>query len=419
MEMMSDDAKAILLICGRFKVDAEAEPLNLSEYNEVVRWLVASKLRPSDLFVPEHVIALSKATELPQRRLQTLLRRGVQLGFAVEGWQQSGLWVICRSDVEYPARLKKHLKDKAPPLLFGAGDRKLLAGGGLAIVGSRNVDTVGEDFTRDVADWCSRKGMTVVSGGARGVDSIAMSAALDAGGMVIGILADSLLGRSVSRDARYALSDGRLLLISPFHPESGFSVGNAMGRNKLIYAMADYALVISADHKKGGTWEGAVEELKRNPRRRVFVRISDDVPLGNRKLLELGAVEFSTFSHLDEPEVLFNSQPAALPPEPDEELPLFASKNGHRIAIRESGSAYCSKQANDVHVSLPDSSTIYAAVLPLLLAALKRPQSMSQLVEKLGETKGTLTRWIERAIAEKKVCKLKRPVRYSVEKKEA
>ncbi len=296
MNTMSEDAKVILLLCGRFGGQSGAEPLESRDYNHVVRWLLGRKLRPADLLGFEHTPALAKGTGIPETRLAALLQRGVKLGFAVEKWSQSGIWVLCRSDPDYPARFKSHLKEKAPPVLFGTGERSLLAGGGLAIVGSRTVDAEGDAFTREVAAWCARGGLPVVSGGARGVDQIAMAGALEAGGTVVGVLADTLLKRSVSRDARSALADGRLLLLSPYHPEAGFNVGNAMGRNKLIYALADYGLVVSADHNKGGTWAGATEELKRTPSRPVFVRLTGTLPPGNRKLLELGAAPFPATS---------------------------------------------------------------------------------------------------------------------------
>ena len=65
-----------------------------------------------------------------------------------------------------------------------------------------------------------------------------------------------------------------------------------MGRNKLIYALADFSLVVSAEHKKGGTWAGAEEELKRENHIKVFVRTGINIPQGNNKLLELGAIEW-------------------------------------------------------------------------------------------------------------------------------
>lgn len=287
---LTDDTKAILLLCGVFGKERSSQPLKQAEYSLLVRWLLDAGLRPRDLLHNEHIAEASDASGIERDRLASLIERGGSLGFAIEEWQRSGIWVISRSDAEYPARFKKHLKEKAPPLLYGAGEQGLLKGGGVAIVGSRNVDSPGEAFTRKVAERCALNQLPVVSGGARGVDQISMSAALEAGGVTIGILADNLLRKSVERSARYAISEERLLLISPYHPGARFTVGTAMGRNKLIYAMADYGLVVSAEHKKGGTWAGAEEELKRGGARPVFVRIDEQAPAGNKKLLPLGAL---------------------------------------------------------------------------------------------------------------------------------
>ena len=289
---LTDDTKAIILLCGVLGKNRSVNPLTQADYNALVHWLISEKMRPKNLLQHENVGSAAMGSGLDQERLKTLLGRGVQLGFSVEEWQRNGIWIISRSDQDYPARYKKHLKDKAPPLLFGVGDRSLLQGGGVAVVGSRNVDADGEAFTRKTAELCAYNRMSVVSGGARGVDQIAMTAALDAGGITIGVLAENLLKKSLERNARNAISEGRLLLISPYHPNARFTVGTAMGRNKLIYAMADYGLVVSADYKKGGTWAGATEELKRKNSLTVFVRSSANAPLGNKKMLDLGALNW-------------------------------------------------------------------------------------------------------------------------------
>ncbi len=61
----------------------------------------------------------------------------------------------------------------------------------------------------------------------------------------------------------------------------GFSVGAAMGRNKIIYGASDYSVVVSSDYQKGGTWAGAVETLTAGwcP---VFVRSGTSVGPGNK-----------------------------------------------------------------------------------------------------------------------------------------
>ena len=82
------------------------------------------------------------------------------------------------------------------------------------------------------------------------------------------------------------------MLISPYNPDARFKVGNAMARNKYIYALADFALVVASKYHKGGTWTGAREELKRESARAVFVRDEDSVPDGNKALKKMGALPF-------------------------------------------------------------------------------------------------------------------------------
>lgn len=421
MNGMSDDAKAILLLCGRLEQNGDAEPLQPTEYNRLVRWLMGEGMRPSDLLDSGKIPPAAAGAELEEARLTTLLKRGVQLGFAVENWSRSNIWVICRSDPEYPERYRSHLKDKAPPILFGVGDQALLRGGGLAIVGSRNLDEASEIFTGKVAEWCARKGMPVVSGGARGVDQIAMKSALDAGGSVVGVLADSLLKKSVSRDVRRPIADGCLLLISPYHPEAGFTVGTAMARNKLIYAMADYGLVVQSDFKKGGTWAGATEELKRKPNGRpVLVATEGKTPKGNTELLKLGAVPFPPVDLDAEPTESIEDAVARQPaiPSAAPELPGFdiAPRTSEgSAAVREPREPYGnpSPPEEQVENSAPTvPATVYEAVLPLLLSATETPVTVETLAEKLDVAKGQLQKWLKKAVEDNQLKKLKKPARY-------
>jgi predicted Rossmann fold nucleotide-binding protein DprA/Smf involved in DNA uptake len=161
----------------------------------------------------------------------------------------------------------------------------------VAIVGSREVS----DAVRCAAEFggraCAACGLVVYSGGARGVDGLAMSAAKDSGGRAVGILADSLEKAIRAPGVREALENGSITLLTPYAPKAGFTVGAAMARNKLIYALADYALVVGSDAEKGGTWAGATEALKQRwvP---VFACAGPDLPEGNRRLLQRGALPF-------------------------------------------------------------------------------------------------------------------------------
>lgn len=287
---LTEDTKVILLLCGSFGREPDEKPLSTTEYAALVRWLMGKNLHPGALLQTAHLDEAAAGSGIDERRLAVRLARGMQLGFAVEEWQRVGIWIVSQSDPDYPARYKKHLQDKAPPLLYGVGDPALVAGGGLAIVGSRNVDADGAAFSRHVAGLCAANCIPVISGGARGVDQTAMTAALEANGVVIGVLPDNLLRKSLERSARKAIFHGNLLLISPYPPEAPFTAAAAMGRNRLIYTLADYSLVVSAEYQKGGSWAGAEQALKRKNSLPVFVRTGPCVPPGNLPLLDLGAI---------------------------------------------------------------------------------------------------------------------------------
>jgi predicted Rossmann fold nucleotide-binding protein DprA/Smf involved in DNA uptake len=116
-----------------------------------------------------------------------------------------------------------------------------------------------------------------------------MDGALQADGIALGALADSLEATVKKPDVRQFIEEGRLTLVTCYAPDAGFSVGAAMGRNKVIYGLSEYAVVVSSEHQTGGTWAGAVEALKGRwcP---VFVRNGDAVPKGNLELIKLAGV---------------------------------------------------------------------------------------------------------------------------------
>jgi predicted Rossmann fold nucleotide-binding protein DprA/Smf involved in DNA uptake len=169
------------------------------------------------------------------------------------------------------------------------------------IVGSRSVDEAGARVAADVARHAVGQGFGVVSGGAKGVDRLAMNAAIEAGGSVVGVLADSLSRAARDADTRRAITDGRLCLCTPYKPSGGFSAASAMGRNKIIYALSDATLVVAADDGTGGTWAGAGEAL-RHDYSPVLVWSGDGSGDGNRKLVELGAGPVTSLEELVVPE---------------------------------------------------------------------------------------------------------------------
>ena len=291
---LSSNTQAILLltaplIAGRGR--PSVNPLGAGEYRRLVRRLRELQRQPADLLDPgAREIVNECRIELDSERLERLLGRGFLLSQAIERWRTRAIWVLSRADADYPRRLKQRLGEDAPPVLYGCGDAAILSAGGLAVVGSRSVPDTLIDYTEDVGRLVASARRSLISGGARGVDRAAMRGALDAGGHVVGILADGLEKAAVLREHREGLMDGRLVLICPYDPAVRFQVGHAMKRNKLIYALSDAALVVNSDYRKGGTWAGAAEQLDKLKLVPVYVRAGGEMGKGLEGLRERGAM---------------------------------------------------------------------------------------------------------------------------------
>ncbi len=289
---MNHDSLALLLLCSQLGLDDNsAKPLTLREWNPLVRKMQAASIRPADLLELSQTDLQTKF-DLPTEhatRITQLTDRTDSLHHELTHLESLGIYPLTRADSDYPERYRQRLKDSAPTVLFYAGEKALLGQPGIAVVGSRHLDEAGQECTRFVGNACGLSGQVLYSGGAKGVDTLSMESALEARGTAVSVLADSLT-RAV-RSRKEALSRGDLCLVTPYSPSAGFSVGAAMGRNRLIYCLADYAIVVASDAETGGTWAGATETLKNNwiP---VFVLEHDAMPEGNKLLLQKGALAF-------------------------------------------------------------------------------------------------------------------------------
>ncbi len=322
---LSPNTQAILLLTAPLiagKPASSPDLLKPSEYKRLACHLRERQRQPADFLSPD-------ATELfrdcdvviDSERLRRLLGRGFLLSQVVEHWQTRAIWVVSRADADYPRRLKARLREDAPAVIYGCGDRRLLDTGGLAVVGSRHVDEAMIDYTMSIGRLCAKSGRTLISGGAKGIDLAAMRGTLEAGGKTTGIMADSLERTAMNREHRNLLLDGQLVLISPYDPAASFNVGNAMQRNKLIYALADAALVVESDFNKGGTWAGAVEQLDKLRLVPVYARSTGEKGKGLPALIEKGAMAWPNPESTDEFAAIFESKPES---SLNEQLDLFA-----------------------------------------------------------------------------------------------
>ncbi len=325
---LSPNTQAILLLTAPLiagRGTSSSELLSPGQYKRLARHLREIQRQPADLVSPDAADLLRACQPvIDEARLQRLLGRGFLLSQVIERWQARAIWVVSRADTEYPRRLKARLREDAPAVLYGCVDMGLLESGGLAVVGSRHVDDSLIDYTMAVGRLAARSGRAIVSGGAKGIDQAAMRGALEAGGKVSGVLADSLEKTTMNREHRNLLLDGQLVLISPYDPSAGFNVGNAMQRNKLIYALSDASLVVSSDLNKGGTWAGAIEQLDKLKFVPVYVRSTGGSSPGLDALRSKGALPWPSPQDADAFESVFGVVEPTPVPSPQSGLALFS-----------------------------------------------------------------------------------------------
>ena len=384
---LTPHCQAVLLLNLSFgrAIDQVERPLSTVEWARFAKWLRDHEIDPAQL-LSEDLSALLSHWNHPKislSRLERLLGRGMALGIAVERWERAGLWVLTRSHPEYPARLKIKLDIGSPAVLIGCGNKKLLDQGGVAVVGSRNVHEDGLTYTRTLAKAVSEHGKSIISGGARGVDRTAMEATLEADGTCVGVLADSLMKTSTSARFRKYIKENSMVLVTPFNPEAGFNVGNAMARNRYIYCLSDCAVVIDSTREKGGTWTGATENLKRGwvP---VFAKQSEDKDSGNTALLRLGASQAT-----------LNVQ----------EL--------YRVVTEHNNTRSISEVKNERNLA-SELFECFVSITKSLLV--DRELEAKEVASELHLAKGQVTNWLKRAAKEGHITRQKKPVRFTVKK---
>ncbi|MBI5295985.1 MAG: DNA-protecting protein DprA [Chloroflexi bacterium] len=210
---------------------------------------------------------------------------------------RQGIQILTWEDETYPARLREI--DQPPPVLYLRGEYlpdDLFA---VAIVGTRRVTPYGRQVTEEIASFLASNGITVVSGLARGVDAVAHTAALKAGGRTIGVL-----GSGVDRiypPEHRALAEQMLergAILSDYAPGTPPDASNFPPRNRIISGLSLAVVVIEAGETSGAliTAEFAAEQG-----REVFSvpgSILAPQSKGTNKLIQQGALPLLSASDL-------------------------------------------------------------------------------------------------------------------------
>lgn len=203
---------------------------------------------PRDL-APEGSTSLRR---LPARTLEAISAAARNPSAAITRLVDLGVWALTPLDGEYPARLRE--LDPPPPVIYGWGDRALLAAErAVAVVGTRRPTAHGRALAGRVAASLVDAGASVVSGLAIGIDGAAHAATVERGGRTVAVLGGGHArpGPRAHRRLLRAILDGGGAVIAELVPDAVPTRGTFPRRNRLISALAEAVAVIEAPARSG------------------------------------------------------------------------------------------------------------------------------------------------------------------------
>ncbi len=164
--------------------------------------------------------------------------------------EKARAWILAKGEGEYPHLLAEIYNP--PVLLFGIGDKRVLNGPNVAIVGSRRATRYGQEAAQKIARGLVQSGVTVVSGMAMGIDTFAHRGAIEAGGNTIAVLGSGI-------DVPYPLRNRGLMqeivksgaVITEFLPGTHPESRNFPQRNRIISGISLGIVVVEAGLRSG------------------------------------------------------------------------------------------------------------------------------------------------------------------------
>ncbi len=168
-------------------------------------------------------------------------------------WQQSGLRLVMPGDTDWPTQLDD-LGDARPLLLWvrGTADLRFACLNSVSIVGARAASGYGNHVALEMAASLAEQGVTVVSGGAFGIDASSHRGALAADGITVAVLAGGLeFGYPRGHSELFAAIGACGLLISECPPGRGPTRPGFLIRNRIIAALSRGTVVVEAALRSG------------------------------------------------------------------------------------------------------------------------------------------------------------------------
>lgn len=233
--------------------DPKRKPLTVAQFRNLAKRVAEGEREVSSRDLsPADLVNLGYDAEMSQR-IFGLLSGTNQLREYLRRAEACDCVPVTRMNLHYPLPVRQRLGLDAPGVLWAKGDISLLNQPAVAVIGSRELRDENRKFAEEAGRQIAMQGYVLVSGNAKGADKCAQEAAVEAGGRVISVVADSLQKQPLTENILY-------LSLDDFDQE--FSPQRALRRNRVIHSMAALTIAAQCTLGKGGTWDGILTNLK-------------------------------------------------------------------------------------------------------------------------------------------------------------
>lgn len=200
------------------------------------------------------------------------------------------IYEIDETDELYPKKLLQ-IKDR-PNKIYVVGNIELLNNKSIAIVGSRISTTYGEYYAAKFAKEISEKGITIISGLAKGIDGIAHQNSKQEKGKTIAVLGcgfNHVYPKENEELFNEIIEDGGCI-VSQYSPDTDINLKEVPFRNRIISALSEGVLIVEARHRSGS---GVTAKYAFEQNKKVFClpnQIGVTTGVGTNNLIKKGAI---------------------------------------------------------------------------------------------------------------------------------
>lgn len=278
------DSLAMMLFCAHLKAYKEV-PLTTDE------WLIIEKIiKKRELSGPASLLSMS------QNELEDILEINEFIAYkmtkrmktinvflsVLNNLEHNGINITTKYEDNYPHRLIKYLKKRAPLYLFYCGNIEIL-GEGISLAGLTKVTKKDRTYTKRLLDKAIENNLIYISNDSKGIDEIAFKYALQRSCDCVNFVCERLTAKQ--SDYRKYLKSGQLVMLSAEDPNSYFDITSAIDRNSYVCALSKYQIIVSTSINNGATWFTALQNLHNNW---TIPMAIEGLYLGNDRLLDIG-----------------------------------------------------------------------------------------------------------------------------------